>query len=129
MLGVTQAKCFPKSETAEGRGQTRDMANRKEVNSAEFKELADKGLVLADFFSTTCGPCKMLGFVLKDVEKEFGDDLTILKVDFDQNKELTAEYGVAGYPTLILLKDGAEVKRLQGLQQKPVIVNMVKENM
>lgn len=101
----------------------------KEVNSAEFKELADKGLVLADFFSTTCGPCKMLGFVLKDVEKEFGDDLTILKVDFDQNKELTAEYGVSGYPTLILLKDGTEVKRLQGLQQKPVIVNMVKENM
>ena len=45
----------------------------KEVNSEEFKELAGKGLVLADFFSTTCGPCKMLGFVLKDVEKEFGD--------------------------------------------------------
>ena len=101
----------------------------KEVNSTEFKELAGKGLVLADFFSTTCGPCKMLGFVLKDVEKEFGDDLTILKVDFDQNKELTAEYNVAGYPTLILLKDGAEVKRLQGLQQKPVIVKMVKENL
>ena len=78
----------------------------KEVNSEEFKELAGKGLVLADFFSTTCGPCKMLGFVLKDVEKEFGDDLTILKVDFDQNKDLTAEYGVTGYPTLVLLKDG-----------------------
>ena len=59
----------------------------KEVNSAEFKELAGQGLVLADFFSTTCGPCKMLSFVLKDVEKEFGDDLTILKVDFDQNKD------------------------------------------
>lgn len=101
----------------------------KEVNSAEFKELCGTGLVLADFFSTTCGPCKMLGFVLKDVEKEFGDSLTILKVDFDQNKELTAEYGVAGYPTLVLLKDGAEVGRLQGLQQKPVIVKLVQENL
>ena len=100
----------------------------KEVNSAEFKELAGKGLVLADFFSTTCGPCKMLSFVLKDVEKEFGDDLTILKVDFDQNKELTAEYGVTGYPTLILLKEGEEVGRLQGLQQKPVIVKLVQEH-
>lgn len=100
----------------------------KEVNSEEFKELAGSGLVLADFFSTTCGPCKMLGFVLKDVEKEFGDDLSILKVDFDQNKDLTAEYGVTGYPTLILLKEGAEVARLQGLQQKPVIIKMVEEN-
>ena len=100
----------------------------KEVNSEEFKELAGKGLVLADFFSTTCGPCKMLGFVLKDVEKEFGDDLTILKIDFDQNKDLTAEYGVTGYPTLVLLKDGVEVGRLQGLQQKPVIIKLVEEH-
>ena len=99
----------------------------KEVNSEEFKELAGKGLVLADFFSTTCGPCKMLGFVLKDVEKEF-DDLTILKVDFDQNKDLTAEYGVTGYPTLVLLKEGEEVGRLQGLQQKPVIIKLVEEH-
>lgn len=99
----------------------------KEVNSEEFKELCGTGLVLADFFSTTCGPCKMLGFVLKDVEKEFGD-LTILKIDFDQNKELTAEYGVTGYPTLVLLKDGAEAGRLQGLQQKPVIVRMIQDN-
>ena len=99
----------------------------KEVNSEEFKELAGKGLVLADFFSTTCGPCKMLGFVLK-VEKEFGDDLTILKVDFDQNKDLTAEYGVTGYPTLVLLKEGEEVGRLQGLQQKPVIIKLVEEH-
>ena len=100
----------------------------KEVNSAEFKELAGQGLVLADFFSTTCGPCKMLSFVLKDVEKEFGDDLTILKVDFDQNKDLTAEYWVTGYPTLVLLKEGAEVGRLQGLQQKPVIIKLVKDH-
>lgn len=99
----------------------------KEVNSEEFKELCGTGLVLADFFSTTCGPCKMLGFVLKDVEKEF-DNLIILKIDFDQNKELTAEYGVTGYPTLVLLKEGAEVGRLQGLQQKPVIVRMIQDN-
>lgn len=100
----------------------------KEVNSVEFKELCAEGLTLADFFSVTCGPCKMLGFVLKDVEKEFGEDLKILKVDFDQNKELTAEYGVTGYPTLVLLKDGVEVARLQGLQQKPVIVKMIQDN-
>ena len=100
----------------------------KEVNNEEFRELAGKGLVLADFFSTTCGPCKMLAFVLRDVEKEIGEGLTILKIDFDKNKDLTAEYGVTGYPTLVLLKVGAEVGRLQGLQQKPVIVKLVKDH-
>ena len=99
----------------------------KEVSSAEFKETVNDGLVLADFFSTT-GPCKMLSFVLNDVEKEFGDDLKILKVDFDQNKDLTAEYGVTGYPTLILLKEGSEVARMQGLQQKPAIIKMIQEH-
>ena len=100
----------------------------KEVSSAEFKETVNDGLVLADFFSTTCGPCKMLSSVLNDVEKEFGDDLKILKVDFDQNKDLTAEYGVTGYPTLILLKEGSEVARMQGLQQKPAIIKMIQEH-
>lgn len=101
----------------------------KQVEAAEFKELCGKGLVMGEFFSTTCGPCKMLAFVLKDVQKEVGDDLTILQVDFDKNKELTAEYGVTGYPTIVLLKDGAEVGRMQGLQQKPAIVKLVKENL
>lgn len=99
----------------------------KEVNAAEFKEEMGNGLVLADFFSSTCGPCKMLGFVLKDVEKTFGDDLKILKVNFDENKELTAEYNVSGYPTIILFKDGKELKRMSGLQQKTAIVKMIEE--
>ncbi len=101
----------------------------KEVVTAEFKELCNEGVVLVDFFSTTCGPCKMLSFVLNDVEKTLGDQVKILKVDFDKNKDLTAEYEVKGYPTLILLKDGVEVKRMQGLQQKPAIIKALQEQL
>ncbi|MGI6068946.1 MAG: thioredoxin family protein [Blautia sp.] len=101
----------------------------KEVNAEEFRSLAGDGLVLAEFFSTTCGPCKMLGFVLRDVEKEVGDGVKILKLDFDKNKDLTAEYKVTGYPTLVLLRDGKEIDRLSGLQQKPLVVNMVMKNL
>lgn len=99
----------------------------KEIVSAEFDELALEGVVLVDFFSTTCGPCKMLSFVLGDVEKALGDKVKILKVDFDKNKDLTAKYEVKGYPTLILLKDGVEMKRMAGLQQKPAIVKALEE--
>lgn len=101
----------------------------KEVESTEFNELVGNGLVLVDFFSTTCGPCKMLAFVLNDVEKALGNKVTILKLDFDKNKELVDQYEVKGYPTLILLKDGQEVKRMQGLQQKPAIIKMIEENL
>ncbi len=99
----------------------------KEVNSAEFKEVYGSGVVLADFYSKTCGPCKMLSFVLQDVDKALGDQVTILKIDFDANKDLTDEYSVAGYPTMVLLKDGEEKKRFQGLQQKPAIIKALEE--
>lgn len=99
----------------------------KEVEKAEFLELVNKGKVLVDFFSSTCGPCKMLSFVLADVDKVCGEDTTILKVDFDKNQDLVEQYGVTGYPTLILLRDGVEEKRVSGLQQKPVIVKMIQE--
>ena len=101
----------------------------KEVNSQEFNELAKEGVVLVDFYSKTCGPCKMLAFVLNDVEKALGDKVKILKVDFDANKDLTEAYKVVGYPTIIVLKDGEEVKRLQGLQQKPLIIKTLEEQL
>ena len=96
----------------------------KEVTQEEFRQEVDKGLVLADFFSSTCGPCKMLSFVLNDVDKTCGDKVNILKVDFDKNKELVE---VSGYPTLILMRDGVELKRTTGLQQKPVIIKMIED--
>ena len=101
----------------------------KEVMSAEFEGLANTGVVLVDFFSTTCGPCKMLSFVLNDVEKTLGDQVTILIVNFDENKDLTAKYEVKGYPTIIILKDGVEVKRMQGLQQKPALIKALQEQL
>lgn len=99
----------------------------KEIESTEFEELSSTGVAVVDFFSTTCGPCKMLSFVLNDVEKVMGDKVNILKVDFDKNKDLSEKYEVKGYPTLIFMKDGAEVKRMQGLQQKPAIIKAIEE--
>ena len=68
-------------------------------------------------------------FIFMDAAKTCGDKATILKVDFDKNKDLVEEYEVSGYPTLILMKDGKELKRLSGLQQKPLIVKMLEEQM
>ena len=99
----------------------------KNVSSAEFNEIRGNGVVLVDFYSKTCGPCKMLAFILADVDKEVGDDVTIAKLDFDENADVVEEFGVKGYPTLVLLRDGVEVARSAGLRQKPEIVNMIKE--
>lgn len=93
-----------------------------EVNGAELEQLvATKTRLFADFYSNTCGPCKMLSFVLEDIAKS-AEDIEIVKINFDENKDILKNYGVTMYPTMILFENGKEVKRLKGLQPKPLIL-------
>ena len=97
-----------------------------ELDGAQLDEVvkADKALVV--FYSKTCGPCKMLRFVLKDISKDV-DGVSIGEIDFDANKDATAKYKVESYPTLLLFKNGEEVKRVKCLQQKPKVLQMINE--
>lgn len=98
-----------------------------EIHEEEVKEFVGRDVILIDFYSKTCGPCKMLAFILAEVDQELGGEIPILKVEFEDNSHLNEEYGVTGYPTLVLLKQGKEVARMTGLHQKPEIVRMIKE--
>ena len=62
--------------------------------------------VLVDFWAEWCGPCKQIAPALEELNEEFGDQLTIAKVNIDENPETPSKYGVRGIPTLILFKDG-----------------------
>lgn len=97
-----------------------------ELDGKQLNETVQSKRALIIFYSKTCGPCKMLRFVLKDIAKDV-DDIVIGEIDFDANKDATTLYKVESYPTLILFKDGEEVKRMKGLQQKPKILQMINE--
>ncbi|MCB2214775.1 thioredoxin family protein [Desulfofustis glycolicus] len=95
-----------------------------EITQQEYEQIDHLQPMLVEFYSKTCGPCKMLSFVLKDISKK-QPDFPIYIIDFDENRELKEQLGVKGFPTMLFFKDGAEVSRLEGLKQKPAIIKEI----
>ena len=83
--------------------------------------------VLIDLWAEWCGPCKMMAPILKDVKKELGDSVTIIKVDVDRNPQAANEYQVQGVPTLILFKNGKLLWRQSGVIPKNGLVGVIKK--
>lgn len=98
----------------------------QEINTTEYDGMEKAGSMMVEFYSKKCGPCKMLSFVLKDIDK-LKPDFKIYTIDFDENQDLKERLGVTGFPTMLMMKDGEEVNRIKGLQQKPAIIKAIEE--
>jgi thioredoxin 1 len=83
--------------------------------------------VLIDFFATWCGPCKMLGPVLKEVKDSLGDRISIIKIDVDKNQQISSQYQVRGVPTMILFQNGKQLWRQSGVLTKEEIIKTILE--
>jgi len=81
---------------------------------ADFeKEVLESQMpVVVNFSATWCGPCKMLSPILEEIAGELNGKVKILKVDIDENKELTKQFGIRGVPTMLAFKGGQMVERI-----------------
>ena len=74
--------------------------------------------VLVDFWATWCGPCLMIAPILEEISDEYTDQVTVAKLDVDENPQTPVQFGVMGIPTLILFKEGEAVERITGYMPK-----------
>ncbi|MFA5600892.1 MAG: thioredoxin [Phenylobacterium sp.] len=102
----------------------------KEISSVEEFDnevLNSDKIVLVDFYAEWCGPCRMVAGMLPKVKEKFNDSIDIVKVDSEKNPESVSAYSVRSLPTLLIIKDKAVVKRLDGSTGFTDIVNAIEE--
>lgn len=78
------------------------------VTDADFEAqvINADGPVLVDYWAPWCGPCKMVAPILEQLASEYGDKLTIAKINIDDNPDTPKKFGVRGIPTLTVFKNG-----------------------
>ena len=100
----------------------------KRVSEADFQaEVLDGALpVLVEFYSDSCIPCKQLSPILGGLEDDYEDQIKIVKVNVNFDADLAAKYEVAASPTILIFKNGEEVRRVRGLVKRPELETIVK---
>ena len=81
--------------------------------------------VLVDFWAEWCGPCKMISPVLEEIAEEQAGKIQIVKLNIDDNLDVTRRFDVMSIPTLILFKDGEPQLRLIGAKPKGALLEEI----
>ena len=97
------------------------------MNTSFDKLIHSETPVLIDFYATWCGPCQMLGPVLKQVKDSLGERISIIKIDVDKNQEIATVYQVRGVPTMMLFQNGKQLWRQSGVLSKEEIISVIIE--
>ena len=93
----------------------------QKLNQNNFHNTIANGTVLVDFYADWCGPCRMVSPIVDEIAEE-RSDITVGKVNVDDENALAMKYGVMSIPTLIVFKDGEEKTRIVGARPKQAIL-------
>ena len=102
----------------------------KEIKDHHFEEevLKAETLVLVDFFTTWCAPCRLLIPRLEELDEEY-PDITFVKLDIDTaDSEFADSHDIKAVPTLMLYQNGEELSRKEGMFSKPVLKEWLEEH-
>jgi len=100
--------------------QPADLSAVKHANESDFEQIVLQSNlpVLVDFYAEWCPPCRALAPILEELARE-STDFQVVKVNADENPGLAQRYGVRGYPTLVVFKNGSQTARQAGIPNAP----------
>jgi thioredoxin 1 len=103
------------------------MADVKDVTDQDFESqvVGAETPVLVDFWAEWCVPCHMVSPVVEEIGRDKGDALSVVKLNIDENPDVTRKYGVMSIPTLIMFVSGEEKARVVGARGKDAILKEI----
>lgn len=94
------------------------MSNVIHIDDNNFKEIVQDGVTLVDFHADWCGPCRTMSPAIEQLSAEFNGKAKVAKLNVDAGQNTSMEFGVNSIPTLIVFKNGKEMKRFNGVTHK-----------
>lgn len=97
------------------------------LTDKNFSAQLKNKIVLVDFWAAWCGPCRMMAPVLNQMAGELEQNMKIGKLNVEEYGSVSQKYKVRGIPTMILFKDGKEVKRFVGVKSKDFLLSQIRK--
>ena len=103
----------------------------KHISDASFEAdvLKSSQPVLVDYWAEWCGPCKMIAPILDEVSATYEGKLQITKMNVDENRDIPAQFGIRGIPTLMLFKDGKLAATKVGAMSKAQLTAFIDQQL
>ena len=103
------------------------MADIRDIKDAEFKNAVtdSKVPVLVDFYAPWCGPCRKISGMVKEISDEFGDKISVVKVNIDEHIETAKNFTVSSIPTLLVFNEGKACERFVGMVSKSAVSDVL----